>query len=163
MRGLTRLHDVTIIKVRVQEIKLSVHNSTGVRLVCCYLGNGKRTSATAQAIAQSSYLALLLLDLEPCFVLERCRHRWRRSPILTPPQLLLRLCPHAVASYSSFSLLISESGCDRTPTDRKFYRDQVFVSRTKVVPLRDEEELEVESGPEESSGPAPAVQGKFLS
>ncbi|GAQ78829.1 adapitin protein [Klebsormidium nitens] len=36
---------------------------------------------------------------------------------------------------------------------------EVFVSRTKVVPLRDEEELEVESGPEESSGPAPPVQG----
>ena len=36
------------------------------------------------------------------------------------------------------------------------------MSRTKVVPLRDEEELEVESGPEESSGPAPAVQGERL-
>jgi AP-1 complex subunit beta-1 len=36
---------------------------------------------------------------------------------------------------------------------------EVFVSRTKVVPLRDEEELEIESGPEESSGPAPPAMG----
>lgn len=38
---------------------------------------------------------------------------------------------------------------------------EVFVSRTKVVPLRDEEELEIESGPEESSGPAPPAMGEL--